>query len=198
MTCGWASSSAASRGCWWPWSWSCSASVWASIRSSWASASCSWSEGATSLLHTTWFGKTYPRLPAQPQFAIPFLKDIPVLGGSLFTQPLPVYVGLVLVAVIAWALRRTTAGLEIRAAGERPDSLDAAGVSVVRTRAIAEMSAGFLAGVGGAYLAIVSAGTFVPLLTNGRASSPSSSRCSDVVGRGGSWVAPCCSACRCR
>jgi len=124
-------------------------------------------EGATSLLHTTWFGKTYPRLPAQPQFAIPFLKDIPVLGGSLFTQPLPVYVGLALVAVIGWALHRTTAGLEIRAAGERPDSLDAAGVSVVRTRAFAEMSAGFLAGVGGAYLAIVSAGTFVPLLTNG-------------------------------
>jgi ABC-type uncharacterized transport system permease subunit len=124
-------------------------------------------EGATSLLHTTWFGQTYPRLPAQPEVAIPLLKDIPVLGGSLFTQPLPVYVGLVLVAVIAWALRRTTAGLEIRAAGERPDSLDAAGVSVVRTRAFAEMSCGFLAGVGGAYLAIVSAGTFVPLLTNG-------------------------------
>ncbi len=96
------------------------------------------------------------------------LRDIPVLGGSVFTQPLPVYVGLVLVAIIGWALRRTTIGLEIRAAGERPDSLDAAGVSVVRTRAIAEMTCGFLAGVGGAYLAIVSAGTFVPLVTNGR------------------------------
>ncbi len=124
-------------------------------------------EGATSLLHTTWFGTTYPRLPAQPQLAIPVLSDIPVLGGSLFTQPLPVYVGLVLVGLIAWALRRTTVGLEIRAAGERPDSLDAAGVSVVRTRATAEMACGFLAGVGGGYLAIVGAGTFVPLLTNG-------------------------------
>ena len=124
-------------------------------------------EGATSLLHTTWFGATYPRLPAQPQLAIPVLSDIPVLGGSLFTQPLPVYAGLVLVAVVAWALRKTSIGLEIRAAGERPDSLDAAGVSVVRTRAFAEMSCGFLAGVGGGYMAIVGAGTFVPLLTNG-------------------------------
>lgn len=124
-------------------------------------------EGATSLLHTTWFGATYPRLPAQPQLAIPVLSDIPVLGGSLFTQPLPVYVGLVLVGLISWALRRTSLGLEIRAAGERPDSLDAAGVSVVRTRTTAEMACGFLAGVGGGYLAIVGAGTFVPLITNG-------------------------------
>ena len=124
-------------------------------------------EGATSLLHTTWFGTTYPRLPAADQFAVPLLRDIPVLGGSLFTQPLPVYVGLVVVGVVSWALRHTTAGLQIRAAGERPDSLDAAGVSVVRTRATAEMMCGFLAGVGGGYLAIVSAGTFVPLLTNG-------------------------------
>ena len=59
-----------------------------------ASASCCVVEGATSLLHTTWFGTTYPRLPRSPQVAIPVLSDIPVLGGSLFTQPLPVYVGL--------------------------------------------------------------------------------------------------------
>jgi ABC-type uncharacterized transport system permease subunit len=124
-------------------------------------------EGATSLLHTTWYGRTFPRVDAAPKLAIPVLSDIPVLGGSIFSQPLPVYVGLALVAVIGWAFRRTTLGLEIRAAGERPESLDAAGVSVVRTRTIAELTCGALAGIGGAYLAIVSAGTFVPLITNG-------------------------------
>lgn len=124
-------------------------------------------EGATSLLHTTWYGRTFPRLDAAPKLAIPVLSDIPILGGSIFSQPLPVYVGLIFVAIIGWALRRTTLGLEIRAAGERPDSLDAAGVSVVRTRTLAELACGALAGIGGAYLAIVSAGTFVPMLTNG-------------------------------
>lgn len=124
-------------------------------------------EGATSVLHDIWYSRSYPRLPSVPDFEIPVLKDIPILGGSLFSQPLVVYLGLVLVAIAAWAIRRTRWGLELRAAGERPDSLDAAGVSVVRTRTIAELLCGALAGVGGAYLAIVGAGTFVPFVTNG-------------------------------
>jgi simple sugar transport system permease protein len=124
-------------------------------------------EGATSVLHDIWYSATYPRLPQVPDFEIPILKDIPILGGSVFSQPLIVYVGIAIVAFSAWAIRRTRWGLELRAAGERPDSLDAAGVSVVRTRTVAELLCGALAGVGGAYLAIAGAGTFVPFVTNG-------------------------------
>jgi simple sugar transport system permease protein len=124
-------------------------------------------EGATAVLHDIWYSRTYPRLPSVPDFEIPILSDIPILGGSVFSQPLIVYLGIVLVAVAAWAIRRTRWGLELRAAGERPDSLDAAGVSVVRTRTVAELLCGALAGVGGAYLALVGAGTFVPFVTNG-------------------------------
>jgi ABC-type uncharacterized transport system permease subunit len=124
-------------------------------------------EGATSMLHRSWFSRSFPRLPAVDDFAIPLLSEIPVLGPSVFSQPLPVYVALGLVVAISWALRHTTIGLNLRAAGERPDSLDAAGVSVVRVRTIAELTAGSLAGVGGAYLALVTAGTFVPFVTGG-------------------------------
>jgi len=124
-------------------------------------------EGATSVLHDIWYSATYPRLPVVPDFRVPFLSELPILGGSLFSQPLIVYVGVAIVAVSAWAIRRTRWGLELRAAGERPDSLDAAGVSVVRTRTIAQLLCGALAGVGGAYLALVGAGTFVPFVTNG-------------------------------
>ena len=42
-------------------------------------------EGATSLLHTTWFVASRPRLPAIDEFAIPVLSDLPILGGSVFT-----------------------------------------------------------------------------------------------------------------
>jgi general nucleoside transport system permease protein len=124
-------------------------------------------EGGTSLLHTTWFSRSFPRLPGVDEFAIPLLSELPVLGPSVFSQPLPVYLGLVLVAVVSWAMRRTVLGLNTRAAGERPDSLDAAGVSVVRVRTMAELFAGTLAGIGGAYLSIVAAGTFVPFVTGG-------------------------------
>lgn len=124
-------------------------------------------EGVTALLHSTFYGDSYPRLGSAERFVIPVLSDIPVLGGSLFSQPLPVYVGFILVVIVGWVLRDTTAGLHVRAAGERPGSLDAAGVSVVRVRSTAEMACGALAGVAGAYLSIVGAGTFVPFVTNG-------------------------------
>jgi len=124
-------------------------------------------EGATSMLHTSWYSRTFPRVPAVDGFAIPLLSDIPILGPSVFSQPLPVYVGVALVFVVGWVLRRTTIGLNLRAAGERPDSLDAAGVSVVRVRTGAELTAGTMAGIGGAYLAIVAGGAFVPFVTGG-------------------------------
>jgi len=124
-------------------------------------------EGATSILHRAWFARSYPSVPKVDGFAIPVLSDIPILGPSVFSLPWPVYAGLVLVAIITWVMRRTRIGLEIRAAGERPDSLDAAGVSVVRVRTLAELTAGFLAGVGGAYLSINAGGTFVPGATHG-------------------------------
>jgi simple sugar transport system permease protein len=124
-------------------------------------------EGATSLLYTAWFVKSRPRLPAIDELAIPVLSHLPVLGGSLFTQPLAAYAGVALVAASAWVLRRTTFGLSVRAAGERPDALDAAGVSVLRTRTLAELFCGSLAGVGGAYLAVVQAGTFGAFVTGG-------------------------------
>jgi ABC-type uncharacterized transport system permease subunit len=124
-------------------------------------------EGLTSLMHDTWFSRSFPRLPAVEAFEIPLLSDIPVLGPSVFSQPLPVYIGLGLVLAVSWMLRRTTVGLHLRAAGERPDSLDAAGVSVARVRTGAELFAGAMAGIGGAYLSIVAAGTFQPFVTNG-------------------------------
>lgn len=124
-------------------------------------------EGATSVLHSTLYGDSYPRLDAAPRFVIPVLSDIPVLGGSLFSQPLVVYLGFILVGIVAWVLRETSPGLHVRAAGERPASLDAAGVSVVRVRTVAELTCGALAGLAGAYLSIVGAGTFVPFVTNG-------------------------------
>jgi simple sugar transport system permease protein len=125
-------------------------------------------EGITSVLQDTQFGSSYPRLGAPPTVAIPVLSDIPVVGKSVFDQPLIVYLGLAAVGAVSWIFRRTNAGLNLRAAGEKPEALDAAGVSVVATRSYAALCTGALAGLGGAYLSIVGAGTFTPFMTQGQ------------------------------
>lgn len=75
------------------------------------------------------------------------LSDIPVLGRSVFNLHL-VVLALGLVVAVWWAFRATPVGLTLKAAWDKPAGLDAAGV-------------------GGAYLSIVSAGTFEPFMTNG-------------------------------
>lgn len=124
-------------------------------------------EGLTSLLHEVQFSESYPRLDAVPSLAVPGLSEVPVIGPSLFTQPLIVYVGFVLVFVIGWLLYRTDLGLNIRAAGRQPVALDNAGVDVLAVRTVAALTTGALAGLGGGYMAIVTAGIFVPFMTAG-------------------------------
>ena len=123
-------------------------------------------EGITSVLQDAQFGKTYPRLGAPSTLAIPGLSSIPVVGKSLFDQPLIVYLGLAGVALTSWVFRKTNAGLNLRAAGEKPEALDSAGVSVIATRSYAALATGALAGLGGVHLAIVT-GTFQPFFTQG-------------------------------
>ena len=124
-------------------------------------------EGATSLLHDAQYAESRPSLGDPSELEIPLLSKIPILGESLFSQHAIVYVGIALAFVVGWMLRRTSAGLSIRAAGERPEALDAAGVSVTATRTWATLWAGALAGLGGAYLVIVGAGSFTPFITQG-------------------------------
>jgi simple sugar transport system permease protein len=131
-------------------------------------------EGLTSVLYQNRFSSTQPQLPNVSSTAIPGLDRIPVLGKSingqfpLFDQPLIVYLGLAFAVVLTWIFRRTNIGLNLRAAGERPDALDAAGISVVSTRSYAVLATGALAGLGGAYLAIAGAGGFQPFVTQGQ------------------------------
>jgi len=124
-------------------------------------------QGLTALLHYVEFSRSYPRLPAAPILALPLLERIPILGKGLFSHNALVYVGVILAGALTWLFRSTYLGLSLEAAGNKPAALDAAGVDVVRTRSVAVLSTGFLAGVGGAYMANVGAGLFVPFITGG-------------------------------
>jgi ABC-type uncharacterized transport system permease subunit len=76
------------------------------------------------------------------------------LGGMIAAlfQPL-VLLSLGLLLLVYVGLYRTPLGLQIRAAGEHPDAAETAGVSVSKTRWIAVLLSGSLAGLGGVYLA---------------------------------------------
>jgi len=124
-------------------------------------------EGLTALLHHFQLSKTYPRLSQAPVWEIPGLSQIPVLGKGLFSHNPVVYLGVLLVILLGWLFRSTYIGINLEAAGNKPAALDAAGVSVIRTRTMAVLATGFLAGVGGAYMANVGAGSFVPFMTGG-------------------------------
>ncbi len=131
-------------------------------------------EGITSVLYQSQFSETQPRLGGIHTAPIPMLDRIPVLGKTingefpLFSQPLLVYLGLAFAVLLAWVFRSTNVGLNLRAAGERPEALDAAGISVVATRSYAALTTGALAGLGGAYLAIAGTGGFQDFLTQGQ------------------------------
>ena len=131
-------------------------------------------EGATALIFDSQFAESRPTLGDTGRTSIPLLSDIPVVGGhdasdgSVFSQPAIVYIGLILIVLVAWMMRRTHLGLNVRAAGDRPAALDAAGVSVRATRSWAVLFAGAMAGVGGAFLSVTAAGLFEDFITGGR------------------------------
>ena len=124
-------------------------------------------EGLTALLHHFQFSRSYPRLPDVEPLALPLASAIPVVGPALFERHPLVYLSVALSFAMIWVFKRSYVGLNLQAAGDKPAALDAAGVGVTATRLWAVLATGFLAGLGGAFLANVGAGLFVPHMTNG-------------------------------
>ena len=124
-------------------------------------------EGITALLHHFQFSRSYPRLDKAETLPLGSLSELPLVGAALFNHHVLVYGAFLLVPLAAWVYRRTHIGLNLQAAGDRPVALDAAGVSVMITRTAAVLMTGLLSGLGGAYLAVVSSGLFLPFMTGG-------------------------------
>jgi len=120
--------------------------------------------GLASLLGQGYLGV---KAPAFPDWNIPLLGDIPVIGPIVFQHDPMVYVGLAIVAGVWWFLKKTRAGLVLRAVGENHEAAHALGYHVVRTRLLAIMFGGACAGLGGAYLSIVRVPTYADSLTAG-------------------------------
>jgi len=136
--------------------------------------------GLSVVLGIAWFkqGGQTPPLPdalrLSPQLLGPgeALQAVPVLGpilaGGLTGHNLMVYGALALVPVVWWLLYRTRLGLQLRATGENPAMVDAAGLSVKGLRYGALGLNGLLCGLAGSYLVLAQNANFVPHMTAGR------------------------------
>ena len=87
-----------------------------------------------------------------PKIDIPFLKSIPVLGPIISGHNILTYFAFISVFLVWFFLYRTPLGLRIRAVGENEHAVDSVGISVVKTRYIALIISGIMAGFGGAYM----------------------------------------------
>ena len=136
--------------------------------------------GLTVVLGIAWFaqGGQTPPVPESVRLSAWFtgagerVAQIPVIGKALslafFGHNLMVYGALALVAAVWWLLYRTRFGLRLRAAGENPTMVDAAGVSVKGLRYQALALNGVLSSLAGAYIVLAQNPSFIPHMTAGR------------------------------
>jgi general nucleoside transport system permease protein len=83
-------------------------------------------------------------------------------------QSAPIWIAWSLVLIFYFWLKSTPSGLWIRFAGEHPEALDAAGISVNRVRWTAVLLSGVLAGLGGSTLSIFLSSSYSRNMTAGR------------------------------
>lgn len=121
--------------------------------------------GLSALIGHAYVGAAFAGLP---KLNIAGITDIPVIGPVLFGHDGLVYLSVVIVALTAWFLNRTRAGLLVRAVGENHDAAHSIGYSVTLIRMGAILFGGAMAGIGGAYLSIAYTPLWVENMTAGR------------------------------
>lgn len=115
--------------------------------------------GLTMVFAVAWFhmGGQTPGLDTPVRF-------MPLVGG----QSLLTYLALAGVALTWWVVGHTRFGLRLRAAGEEPAALDAAGISVAWMRYRALLITGVFTGIAGTYLAVSANAGFSRDMTAGQ------------------------------
>ena len=99
---------------------------------------------------------------------IPVLSRIPFIGPILFDNSMFVYAMFIFLIVIQIALFYTRWGLRLRSVGEHPRAADTLGINVFRTRYMAVLLGGMMAGFAGGYFTLGSVGRFDEVMTAGR------------------------------
>ncbi|MFE2186356.1 ABC transporter permease [Streptomyces sp. NPDC059455] len=127
--------------------------------------------GATVYLLRTWFGVKGSfgdeRIPSLPAARWGVIGDIPLIGPVLSGQSPLTYLSWLLVAGMAWAVRHTVIVRHLKASGEHPEALRAAGGNVMRTRIIAQVWCFTLCALAGVQLSLGQLTLFTEGMTSG-------------------------------
>ena len=106
-------------------------------------------------------------LGVSSRFSIPFLSKIPWVGG-LFKNMYPFEIIILVLSIYFWYLMyKTRFGMRLRACGENPQAVDAAGGDVEKTRWAAVIISGALSGIGGICFAYSLLANFSPSIYMG-------------------------------
>ena len=106
-------------------------------------------------------------LDVSTRFSIPLLSKIPWIGG-LFTDMYPFEIIILVLVVLLWyLLEHTKFGMRLRACGENPQAVDAAGGNVEGIRWMAVLISGALSGIGGICYAYSLLSNFSPSIYQG-------------------------------
>lgn len=104
--------------------------------------------------------------PTLPQWSVPVLSDIPVIGPLFSGKPIYFAMFLIFIATTV-VLFHTPFGLRVRASGENPHATETVGIDPLKIRWIAVLIGGTIAGVGGVWFSIETVGSFEDNMTNG-------------------------------
>lgn len=116
--------------------------------------------GLTGVLYRAWAG---------PGTGVKIAPTLPYVWGEGGTSVNALTLcALALVPVGHWLLFRTRLGVTLRAAGEAPQAVEAAGTALGRLRVLVLVASGALCGAGGAALAIGYNNAFTENMTGGR------------------------------
>ncbi|NLY62366.1 MAG: ABC transporter permease [Erysipelothrix sp.] len=88
------------------------------------------------------------------KMSIPFLADIPLLGGFFKGIYPTVFIAVVIVAASWYVLYKTPFGLRLRSCGENPQASASMGIDVLKTRYIAVMISGVFSGIAGGIIVL--------------------------------------------
>lgn len=108
------------------------------------------------------------RPPTFPRVPLPGLAHIPVAGPIMFNTNMFVYLMFALLIILQVALFSTRWGLRHRAVGEHPKAADTLGIDVIKTRYVAVLLSGVVAGIAGAFFTLGSVGRFDEGITAGK------------------------------
>lgn len=82
---------------------------------------------------------------------LPFASSTGVFGAIFLNYGFMMYLSILIAVLLAFFLRKTKAGLNLRAVGEKPGTADAAGINVTLNKYLATTIGAGIAGLGGVY-----------------------------------------------